>query len=116
MRRETHEQADVVAWLRTRRHLVFSVPNGAHVAGRTVSERARKVAKLKREGLLPGAPDLVVARAGGPPVAVEMKRAGQSRTTEAQNRVLAALECVGWGVVVGFGADDAIRKLERMGL
>lgn len=51
-------QAAFVQWIRQAYpHVIaYSVPNGAHLAG-TPGQRAAKMAKLKAEGLMPGAPD-----------------------------------------------------------
>ena len=113
-RTESREQHTVVGWLRARGHLVFAVPNGAKF-GPDPRLRAMQMGKLRREGLLPGAPDLVIADKAGP-VAVEMKRDQKSKVTAIQHGVLDRLQSMGWRVVVGHGADDAIAQLVGHGL
>lgn len=113
--REGPETAVVVGWLRARRLRFFGVPNGAYLGGRN---RYAVVGKLKAEGLLPGAPDLVLidrAPRTGQPVALEMKRLSGGRLSSAQKSVIASMEDAGWAVVVGHGALDAISKLHELG-
>lgn len=68
---ETDEQAVFVASARSTGLLVSSVPNGGH-------REARTAIQMKREGLSPGFPDLLIWRDTGGPVAMEFKRMNAS--------------------------------------
>ena len=93
----------------------FSVPNGAIIGGRN---RFAQLKKLKREGMLSGAPDLVLMDRlpDGRPVAVEMKRKKGSVISDAQRVVLLQLVGCGWAVVLAKGAGDALGQLKKLGL
>lgn len=113
--KESGEQKVVVDWLRLKGIGVFSVPNGAVIGGHN---KWALVNKLKNEGLLPGAPDLVLINrspAGYLPVAIEMKRARGGVLSDDQKTVIRQLQLAGWVVLVPEGAADAIAKLEAMG-
>lgn len=110
---EHNHQRFVVEWLRMRGVGVFSVPNGGIIGGRN---KWGLLTKMKAEGMLPGAPDLVLMKlsTAGRPVAVEMKSQWGRLSTD-QLVVHREMEKGGWVVVVGHGADDAITQLEALG-
>lgn len=118
-RLETDEQAELVRVLRKARLLCFSIPNGAKLAG-SARDRALLMQKLKREGLLVGAPDLLLIN---PPPArldligtlIEMKRVGITEATDKQNKVHVQMQQHGWFVVVASGCADALRQLRAVG-
>jgi hypothetical protein len=56
---EHSEQSELVKRMRRAGLLVAAVPNGASLSGGR-RERARQMAALKREGLSPGVPDLLI--------------------------------------------------------
>ena len=102
---EHHAQAALVRWLAARGVTAMAIPNAAR-------RSARQAAYLKAEGMIAGAPDLILSRlAGGRPVAVEMKRAKGGRVTTAQAEMHRALRADGWVVRVCWGLDDAIALL-----
>ena len=103
---ETKEQQALVDILRLCGVECFSVPNGAIIGGRN---RFAQLKKLKREGMLSGAPDLVLMDRlpDGRPVAVEMKRKKGSVISDEQRVVLLQLVGCGWAVVLAKGAGDA---------
>ena len=113
-RTEHEEQADVVRWLRAHRLVCCAVPN----AGR---RDPRLAAWLRAEGMAAGVPDLLIFTpppgSGVPGTALEMKRAGgkPSDVSPKQRHWLDALEALGWHVLVGYGADNAIRQLGELG-
>jgi hypothetical protein len=110
---ETDAQKIVVDWLRHRGLQCFSVPNGAQLGGHN---KWGQLAKLKNEGLLPGAPDLVLMRRApdGRPACLEMKRKTGSKVSDAQKHVAQKLRDAGWVVLVARGADDAIEQLTEL--
>jgi hypothetical protein len=71
---------------------------------------------MKNEGLLPGAPDLIVMKLApdGRPVAIEMKRDRYGKLSEHQLTVIPQMRDEGWIVVVPSGAMDAIRQLDHI--
>lgn len=115
--REDDEQAIVCQWLKANGILYFAVPNGAHLAGRSHQERSIQWGKLRRIGAQPGVPDLVVLMShviGGPVVFLEMKRvlAAKPVVSPQQEQWHDALRERGFNVLVGYGAGDAIAKLQ----
>jgi len=117
---EDQEQQALAAWLDAKGLLWCHVPNGG-------SRNVREAAKLKRMGVKPGVPDVLIferphqskgrlpfAKHG---VAIELKRAdgGPSDVRDSQRRWLDALYDRGWLCKVAFGADDAIVWLESLG-
>lgn len=111
---EHGEQSVVVAWLRTRRHHVFAVPNAA-------KRSASLGAYMRKEGCLSGVPDLILITP--PPsqpfthVAIEMKRRdGKTRDiSPTQLIVHEQMRANGWQVLVCFGSQMAIDALVEMG-
>lgn len=102
---EEDEQAAFLDWFRVvfPSQVIFSVPN----AGK---RKAGMINQLKREGLLPAAPDLVIM---GWKLAIEMKRKNGRGPTVDQQTVHAALRDNGVTVLVCYGADDAKRQVEQ---
>ena len=85
--------------------LCISIPNGANV---TASQRIR----LTHEGMMPGAPDLLMVAAGLPPLAIEMKT-DSGVTSRAQNDCHTALKQRGVCVAIcrsSNAAYDAMLK------
>lgn len=82
--------------------VVMSIPNGGKRDPRTA-------AQMKREGVLPGAPDLLVAEPRGVHhgLFVEMKRQHGGRVSDEQKVVHAKLVSRGYEVLVCEGADEA---------
>jgi predicted Fe-Mo cluster-binding NifX family protein len=74
--------------------------------------------RLKSEGMVAGAPDLVLVDLDhqGRPVAIEMKRARGGSLSTAQLEMHARLEAAGWVVIVGRGCEDAIGQLRAIGI
>lgn len=112
---ETSEQIDVVRELKRARILFCAVPNGG-------ARRGREARRLKQEGVQAGVPDLLIfdappAHPGKVGVALEMKRRDgrPSDVREEQQEWLQALEARGWVVMVGYGRDDALGKLQGAG-
>ena len=82
--------------------VIFAIPNGG---GRT----KREGGKLKAEGVLPGVPDLMVARANvvynG--LFIEMKKIGSRGMSKPQKEVSARLAAEGYLVATCFGCEEA---------
>lgn len=81
--------------------VVASVPNSTDVRGRSA---AIAIAKQKRDGLLPGFPD-VWCGWRGQALLIEVKAKG-GRTSPAQDDVHARLRANGFDVIVAYGIDD----------
>jgi len=56
---ESTEQQKLIQWLRLKKIFHFSVPNGSVLKG-TPLQRAKQMARLKKEGLVVGVSDVVV--------------------------------------------------------
>ena len=112
---EHSEQVVVVGQLRQAGVLVCAIP----IAGRRGKVAG---AKLVREGMSKGAPDLLIFDAppaldGKVGTALEMKREGATKSTvrPEQRRWLEKLSERGWHTLVGYGAKDALKKLKDAG-
>lgn len=112
---EHSEQVLVVRKLRNAKIWYCAVPNGG-------KRNRGEAIKLTQEGVRRGAPDLLIFDA--PPnrpdcvgTALEMKRQGGSESNLSREQVkwLAALEKRGWHTLVGYGARDALEKLQDAG-
>lgn len=103
---EHAEQVAVAGWLRRRGIWFFAVPNGAKMG-------PAEAAKMKREGMGPGVPDLIIVDQGIK-LAVEMKARDPNRkATPDQKRWLRHLEGQGWITNVPNGAEEAIAWLRQ---
>ena len=111
---EEEEQAAVMEWtaLMAKQHpelrLLFHIPNG--------SDRHPAVAaKLKRQGVKPGVPDLFlpVARGGFHGLWIEMKRRKGGRVSDEQKQWIADLEGEMYRCCVAHGAEEACDMLYR---
>lgn len=109
---EHDEQASLVLWMGMRGIRFFAVPNGARVRPGTAK-------KLQQEGMLSGAPDLVII--DPPPsmphchVVVEMKRRKGGTLSPEQKQVHEIMRHGRWHVVVARGAEDGISQLTSLG-
>ena len=105
MRSESTEQTIFVARVRQFHPeiVLMSIPNGG-------KRDPRVAAQMKREGVLPGAPDLLVAepRSGQHGLFIEMKRS-DGRTSKEQKELHAKLVDRGYAVEVCYSADEAYR-------
>ena len=121
---ETDEQQAVIRWwsLHCTKYgiplnCLFSVPNGSHLAG-DAKQRAIQMARLKREGLRAGCPDLMLAvpKWSGQYVLfhglmVEMKRRIGGKPSPEQLDFADMLRKQGYNVVIAQGSDEAIRAI-----
>lgn len=110
---ESRAQQIVVQWLRTRGIRFCAIPNGG--------KRSAFTGKiLKAEGVVPGAPDLLIfdrppARDFCVGVALEMKAPGGAKPSAHQLEFLTALDQRGWAVVIAYGAHEAFDALTKLG-
>lgn len=88
MRPETKLQRDMRKLLALRGFRSVAVPNGATLSGDAKS-RAIQMANLKRDGLTPGFPDLMVFGKGGRIGFIEVK-------TETGRQSASQVECERW--------------------
>lgn len=110
---ESGEQQVLAQWLDLNRILWTHVPNGRH--------RSKIVgALLKREGVKPGVPDVLIfdpppkLPGGRVGVAIELKLQG-GRTSAAQAEWMRELRERGWIARVCHGASAAIEYLTELG-
>jgi hypothetical protein len=103
------EQSNVVRWFRLQypKLTMFAIPNGSHLAG-DVRVRAIKMAKLKEEGLLPGASDLFLAFPSGKwhGLFIEMK-SSRGKVSDEQSKFMKAVTDSGYAAYVCYGFDEA---------
>ena len=97
---------------------MFAIPNGAYLHG-TKDERARQMAKLKKQGLKPGVCDVMLPFPI-PPYAglfIELKREDRRYgVSREQADFINAMRQAGYNVMICFGAMEAIQAVrEYMG-
>jgi len=101
------EQCLLIKWasLIPELNCLFSVPNGGH-------RHVAVAAKLKREGVKAGVPDLMlpIARGGFNGMFIEMK-APKGRLSDVQTIWLGRLSNNGYKAVVCFGFEDAKKSI-----
>ncbi len=110
---EDLEQAALISWAELYESvypelaLLYHIPNGG--------KRDRAVAaKLKAQGVKPGVPDLClpVPRGKYHGLYIEMKD-GKNKTTDDQDKWLAALSAQGYAVKVCYGCAAARKSIEK---
>jgi len=92
---------------------MFAVPNGAHLAGNNI-QRAKQMARLKKQGLKPGVSDIFIPLPMPPyhGLFIELKRAdGKGQLSGAQRAFGEYVEAQGYKFVVCEGAQAAIREI-----
>ncbi len=113
-RTETGEQQAVIEWCvraagkYPELRLIYHIPNEG-------KRSVVKGAELKSIGLKSGVPDLClpVARGGFHALYIEMKKSRKSKATAEQKKWLAALNAQNNVAVICYGADEAIKILEK---
>ena len=100
---EHAEQCTLVNWLsRTFPNLLFfAIPNGG-------LRNIQVALKLQAEGVKPGVPDLFVPEWK---LFIEMKRRKNGRVSQEQQNIMEELERVGYTCIVGYGWEDAQKKV-----
>ena len=99
---EEREQMKLAAYLDGQKFLWCHVPNGGH-------RRKVVAASLKRQGVKPGVPDVLIFA----PIqaAIELKRKSGGSVSANQRKFLDALSNAGWETYIARGADKAIEWL-----
>lgn len=103
---EHNEQVGFVTWfyLKFPEILLFAIPNGEY---RNISVAK----KLKQEGVVPGVPDLFIPEWK---LWIEMKQMKGGVVSKEQERIHTYLRGIGHTVIIGYGAEDASRKVLGM--
>lgn len=109
---ESQEQASLVSWWKLAgpklapNVVLAAIPNGG-------ARDAVTGARLKREGVVRGMPDLLLAcpRCGRHALFVEMKTS-RGRVSESQRNLFPLLEAQGYGVAVCHGWQEAREAIE----
>jgi hypothetical protein len=124
---ESQEQSSFFDWLHFAylhlfpeiHPLFFAVPNGAHLAGNP-KQRAMKMNRMKKEGLIPGVADtLFLSGHGGYlGLAIEFKTRDRKKEkdgglSEGQQEFLEAARMEGYRAVTAYGADEAQEIVEE---
>ena len=105
---EFSEQCVFIQWLRLKRTPFYAIPNGFKA---TASEGA----KMKRQGLQPGVPDICipVRRGDYGALYIEMKRKAGGYVSAAQQSWIDYLNGAGYRAEIALGAESAIRIVEK---
>ncbi len=106
---ESDDQSAIVAWWRLQYPSIwiFAIPNGAFLFGADW-QRGRQMARLKREGLTPGIPDLLIPEFL---TWIEVKREKGGVVSVEQSTAHNYLRGIGHTVIVGRGFDDTQAQL-----
>ena len=108
---EAEEQEELVKILRRCGIVHFAVPNGGY-------RRTVEAARLKRQGVVSGIPDLVLPGQDSRwrCLAIEMKRQKGGEVSEEQQEQHVRLKACGWRILVCYGCADAVRQLRELGI
>lgn len=109
MKHEEHNiQCAIVEWFRLqyRELLIFAIPNGGR-------RNPREAKRLKREGVLPGVPDLFIPfkSLGYYGLFIEMK-SEKGRLSKDQKDIQEKLKERGYRVVTCYSFDDAVKEIK----
>jgi len=108
---ESQIQQTIVAGVRLMPggELLFHIPNGFKISGTPTQRRARG-ARWKREGLLPGVPDLFlpVARDGWHGLFIEVKEPVNGKLSKVQRDFIEDVKPYGFLTIVVDNAQDGI--------
>jgi len=106
MKTEHEEQRDFVQWFRRTFPYVriFAIPNGG-------ARGASTAGRLKAEGVSRGVPDLFVPEWS---LWIEMKREKGGKLSPDQEDWIAYLGKIGHIVIVGYGFEDAKKKVKTL--
>jgi hypothetical protein len=107
---ETHEQIAFVQWCLMAGapySMIFAIPNGG-------KRHITTAARLRREGVRPGVPDLFLpfAAGGAHGLFVELKRINGGAATKHQKSWEDVLQKNGYAHVYAMGCEDAIKKIK----
>ena len=113
MRPESAIQAQIRTFIAHCGFHSVTVPNGAVLSG-DKEKRARQMRSLKRDGLLPGMPDLLVYGSGGRIGHIEVKTP-KGTVQDSQKAVKAWLEGLGHSYAICRSIDDTRAALTAWG-
>lgn len=118
---ESVEQQRLILWADHKRigadtvgSFLFAIPNGGSRA-KTTARFSSEAFRMKREGIRPGVPDLMLAvpKQGYAGLFIEMKRAVKSlsRVSPEQKIWHKRLSDIGYMVIVAYGAKEAMSAI-----
>lgn len=104
---EDDEQIAFINWFKYKYkdYLIFSIPNGG-------SRNKIEASKLKKTGLTPGIPDLIILMPNKEILFLEMKRQKGGILSPVQKTIIKIIESFGFTVLIGYGFLDAKSKFE----
>lgn len=109
---ESEEQQTLVQYCKLKKLFAFSVPNGSVLKGNKL-QRAKQMARLKKEGLVVGVSDFVVMLPSKI-LFIELKRIKGSVTSDAQKDFIEKVNQYPYGIgKVCKGAKEAIEFIEE---
>ncbi len=117
---EAEEQEAFVEWLELKGLKFSCIPNATYAGGYGSGKEQRNwgaLARLKKQGLRPGLPDLLIVIPNKVLIFIEMKRAkrGLSKISPEQILWIEALDSVNnVGAQVCYGASEAITLMEDL--
>lgn len=112
---EHQEQCTVIQYCKAKKILVFAIPNANAMSSLNKTMAVKTMAKLKKEGLKSGVPDLFIpmptSKHHG--LFIEMKRQKGSSISLEQKAWIATLSNEGYKAVICKGAKMAIEEIEK---
>lgn len=112
---EHEEQSTVIRYCDIKKIPVFAIPNANALSSQNKQMAIRNMAKMKREGLRKGIPDLFipVAKDNYHGLFIEMKRIKGSTTSKEQKDWIEKLNNNGYKAIVCKGSKVAIEEIEK---
>lgn len=117
---EHKEQCAVIQYCDVMKILCFAIPNASALSYLDRIAAKRNMAKLKKEGLRVGIPDLFIPQpsaAGHHGLFIEMKKPKTStpagKTSKEQEWWQTQLQLHGYISVICYGANEAINEIEK---
>ena len=91
---------------------IISIPNGSFLAGDKI-QRARQMAKLKREGLEVGCYDTFVMFPNARILFIEFKRQKDFKVSKDQEAFRDTLDLMGFDHFIAYGCVDGVAKFKE---
>lgn len=112
---EHYEQCLVIRYCDIKKIPIFAIPNANALSSQNKQMAIRNMAKMKKEGLRKGIPDLFipVAKNGYHGLFIEMKRVKGSTTSKEQKEWIEKLNNNGYKAIICKGSQVAISEIEN---
>lgn len=111
---ESQMQKNCVAWFRMqyKRELLLSFPNGGYQLAGDAKARAMQVNRMKAEGMMPGAADLIIIHDNG--VAFLEAKTATGKQSQEQRLFQAMVEAMGYKYFIFRSFDDFTKIVKEL--